>query len=137
MNSLPLLFLAVNANAVNFHFMLSQSKAVGLANFQLVFFDQRVLELHDLVAPCANQMIVMALVIQLFKCLLTLCQNIFSGQPTLHQNIHGPVDRCNANGGVDFLNDKKQFFHLRMTLMFQENLKDGLALGREAKLTFP
>ncbi len=52
--------------------MLPQSKSVDLANLQLVFFYQRVLKFHDFIALRANQMVVVALVIQFFKSFLTL-----------------------------------------------------------------
>ena len=52
--------------------MLAQNKPVGLANFQLVLFYQRVLKLHDFIALCANHVIVMALAVQFFKSPLPL-----------------------------------------------------------------
>ena len=52
--------------------MLAQDKPVGLAYFHLVLFYQRVFKFHDFIALSANQMIVMALVVQFFKSLMTL-----------------------------------------------------------------
>ncbi len=47
--------------------MLIQCKPMRLTNFQLVFFNQRVFKFHNIPALKTNQMIVVALAIQLFK----------------------------------------------------------------------
>lgn len=120
---------AAGAYAVEFQFMGLDSEAVSAGDLFLESFDVFILELHDLAAGSADEVIVVPLVRHVI--VLGLRAEVASlGQPHVAKEIERPVNCGESDMGIFFRELPIHLFRGDV-LILEEHVQNVLALSRE------
>src|SRR5262245_8320257 len=119
---------AVGAVTVQLVTVPQQPEAIALHDVLLRLLDHRALELHDLAAARAHQMIVV-LVLDL-EARDTVVEVAFARETGLTEQLHGAIHRRIADVRVLLADALVELLARDVTLHAEEDLEDGLALTR-------
>src|SRR5215469_13788496 len=119
---------AVRADSVQFHLVAGQRHAQVARDDVLHALDRRVLELDDLAAALADEVIVMALA-DGFVARLTLVEMALVQQLAFLEQAQRAVDRRVADVRVDLLDLGVKFFGADVMAVLEEHARDVVALA--------
>ena len=120
------LLLALRAVAVELVAVSDQVEVVALRDVLLSTLDHRALELDDLSATHAHQMVVVLLLDLVAG--RAVVEVAFAGETGITEDLHGPIDGRVSDVGIELANLPEQFLAGDVTSGFEEHLQNRLAL---------
>ena len=127
----------VQADAVELHAVIDDSKTVSFSDPVLASLDLIVAELHDAPTFNADEVVVVFIV---EGRLIARCGPTQSGsarEPTVHEQVNGPVQGREADPRLPRPDQGMQFTQVQMPLALEEGLGDHAALVSQTEAMSP
>src|SRR5712691_4481609 len=121
-------FATLLADAVDLHLMHRRDKAKTLSDLFLKLLDLGMDELDDAATALADDVVMMAFGLEVFKSRLAVGEVTFRRQAALFEQLHGAVHRCIAHPRVYLAHLAVKFLDADVTVGGKKDLGDVLAL---------
>ena len=110
--------------------MIVNLKSILSGYILLELLNSFIFKLDDCAAPCANEVVMVRIVVRMFVTGKSIFESSFLRKSRLSEKFQRPVHRSVSNAGMKLLNPEKKFFSAQVLTGIDENFEDLISLGR-------